>query len=62
MKDMLHELMSVLAKDSDILKIKQTGGLKSYKRREELGEDMTSITVIPKDHQKKLVLEVILLL
>lgn len=47
MNDMLHELMSVLAEDSDILHIKQTGGLKSYKRREELEDDMTSITVIP---------------
>ena len=47
MKDMLHELMTTLTEEPDILKIQQTGGLKSYKRREELGEEMTSITVIP---------------
>ena len=47
MKDMLHELMLTLTEEPEILKIKETGGLKSYKRREELGKEMTSITVIP---------------
>ncbi|MDG6143677.1 hypothetical protein NGA84_10090 [Lactococcus formosensis] len=47
MKDMLKELMEVLATDSDIAKIKEVGGFKSYIRSDELEKDKTSITIIP---------------
>lgn len=47
MNDMLNELMTTLASDSDILKIQATGGFKSYSRREELNDTLTSVTVTP---------------
>lgn len=47
MKDMLKELMEVLATDPDIAKIKEVGGFKSYIRSDELEKDKTSITIIP---------------
>lgn len=47
MKDMLKELMEVLATDVDIAKIKEVGGFKSYIRSDQLDKDKTSITIIP---------------
>ncbi len=47
MKDMLKELMEVLATDADIAKIKGVGGFKSYIRSDQLDKDKTSITIIP---------------
>lgn len=47
MKDMLKELMEVLATDADIAKIKEVGGFKSYIRSDQLDKDKTSITIIP---------------
>lgn len=47
MKDMLNELMQVLANDSEILAIQKTGGFKSYVRYDQLAKESTSITIIP---------------
>lgn len=47
MNDMLHELMQSLCEISEIKTIKETGGLKSYRRDNKLPKSASSITVSP---------------